>query len=47
VIELWSIRLIDCGSCHDTFAFYLDSINLGIGALLRSSVKQVLGLRVS
>jgi len=38
VIELCSIRLIDGVSCHNAFAFCLDSTNLGIGALLRSSV---------
>ena len=37
VNELCSIRLIDGVSCHNAFAFYLDSTNLGIGALLRSS----------
>jgi len=37
VIELCSIRLIDGVSSHNVFAFYLDSTNLGIGALLRSS----------
>jgi len=36
VNELCSIRLIDGVSCHNAFAFYLDS-SLGIGALLRSS----------
>jgi len=38
VIELCSVLLIDGVSCHNAFAFYLDSTNLGIGALLRSSV---------
>jgi len=38
VIEICGIRLIDGVSCHNAFAFYLDSTNLGIGALLRSSV---------
>jgi len=38
VIELCSVRLIDGVSCHIAFAFYQDSTNLGIGALLRSSV---------
>ena len=38
VIELYSIRFTDGVSCHNAFAFYLDSTNLGIGALLRSSV---------
>jgi len=38
VIELCSIRLIDGVLCHNAFAFYLDSTNLGICALLRSSV---------
>ena len=37
VIELSCIRLIDGVSYHNSFAFYLDSTNLGIGALLRSS----------
>jgi len=37
VIELCCIHLIDGVSCHKAFAFYLDSTNLGIGALLRSS----------
>ena len=35
--ELRNISLIDGMSCHSAFAFYLDSTNLGIGALLRSS----------
>jgi len=38
VIEICSIRLIDGVSCHNAFAFYVDSTNLGISALLRSSV---------
>jgi len=38
VIEHCSIRLIDGMTCHNAFAFYLDSTNLGIGALLLSSV---------
>jgi len=38
VIEHCSVCLIDGVSCHNAFAFYLDSTNLGIGALLRSSV---------
>jgi len=38
VIELCSVRLIDGVYCHNAFAFHLDSTNLGIGALLRSSV---------
>ena len=38
VIELCCIRLTDGVSCHNGFAFCLDSTNLGIGALLRSSV---------
>jgi len=38
VIEICSIRLNDGVSWHSAFAFYLDSTNLGIGALLRSSV---------
>jgi len=37
VIELCSVRLIDGVSSHHAFAFYLDSTNLGISALLRSS----------
>jgi len=37
VNELCCIRLIDGVSCHNAFAFYLHSTNLGIGALLRSS----------
>ena len=37
VIELSSVRLIDGVSSHNAFAFYLDSTNLGISALLRSS----------
>ena len=37
VIEICSIRLTDGVSCHNAFALYLDSTNLGIGALLRSS----------
>jgi len=37
VIELCCIRLINGVSCHNAFAFYLGSTNLGIGALLRSS----------
>jgi len=37
VIEACSIRQIDSVSCHDAFAMYLDSTNLGIGALFRSS----------
>jgi len=36
VIELCSVRLIDGVSSHNAFAFYLDSTNLGISALLRS-----------
>jgi len=32
----FSIRLIDGMSCHNAFAFYLDSTNVGIGALLPS-----------
>jgi len=39
VIEICSTRLNDGVSCHNAFAFYLDSTNLGIGALLRSSVE--------
>jgi len=38
VIELCSVCLIDGVSYHNAFAFYLDSISLGIGALLCSSV---------
>ena len=38
VIELCSVYLIDGVSCHNAFAFHLDSISLGIGALLCSSV---------
>jgi len=37
VIELCSVRLIDGVSSHNAFAFYLDSPNLGISVLLRSS----------
>ena len=37
VIELCNVRLIDGVSSHNTFAFYLDSTNLGISVLLRSS----------
>ena len=37
VIEVCNVRLIDGVSCHNAFAFYPDSTNLGIGALLRSS----------
>ena len=36
VIELCSVRLIDGVSSHNAFAFYVDSTNLGISALLRS-----------
>jgi len=36
VIELCSVRLIDGVSSHNAFAFYLDSTNLGISALLCS-----------
>ena len=38
VIEHCSVCLIDGVSCHNAFAFHLESISLGIGALLRSSV---------
>jgi len=38
VIELCSVCLIDGVSCHNAFAFYLDSTSLGIGAPLRNSV---------
>jgi len=37
VIELRSVPLIDGVSCHNAFALYLESTNLGISALLRSS----------
>ena len=37
VIELCSVLLIDGVSSHNAFAFYLDSTNLGISALLRCS----------
>ena len=37
VIELFSDRLVDGLSNHNAFAFYLDSTNLGISALLRSN----------
>ena len=37
VIELCSVRLIDGMASHNAFAFYIDSTNLGISALLRSS----------
>jgi len=37
VIERCCVRLIDGVSNHDAFAFYLDSTNLEIGALLRST----------
>jgi len=39
MIELCCIRLIDGVSCHNAFAFYIDSTNQGIGALHRSSVE--------
>jgi len=38
VIEICSIRLIDGVLCHNPFAFYVDSTNLGVGVLLHSSV---------
>jgi len=38
VNEPCSVCLIDGVSCRSAFAFYLDSTNLGIGALFRSSV---------
>jgi len=38
VIEICNIRWVDGVSCHNDSAFYLDSTNSGIGALLRSSV---------
>jgi len=37
MLELCGVRLIDGVSCHNAFAFYLDSTNLGISALLRGS----------
>jgi len=37
VIELCSVRLFDGVSCHNAFAFYPDSTNVEIGALLGSS----------
>jgi len=37
MIELCSVRWIDGVSRHHVFAFYLDSTNLEISALLRSS----------
>ena len=37
VNELCKIRLIDGVSCHNAFALYLDSTNLGIDAILHSS----------
>ena len=37
VIELCNVRLIDGVSSQNAFAFYLDSTNLGISALLRRS----------
>jgi len=39
VIELCSVRLIDGVSSHNAFAFYLDSTNLGVSALLRSTAE--------
>jgi len=41
VIELCSVRLIDGMSSHNAFAFYLDSANLGMSALLSSAVTSV------
>ena len=38
VIKLCSIHLIDGESYYNAFVFYLDLTNLGIGALLHSSV---------
>jgi len=37
VNELCSVRLIDCVSSHNAFEFYLESTNLGLSTLLRSS----------
>jgi len=37
VNDLCSVRLIDGMSSHNAFEFYLDSTNLGISALLRST----------
>jgi len=37
MIELCSTRLDEGVSCHNAFALYLDSTNLGICVLLRSS----------
>jgi len=37
MIELCSVRLIDGVPSHNALEFYLDSTNLGITALLRSS----------
>jgi len=37
VTELCSVRLIDGLASHSDFEFYLDSTNLGISALLRST----------
>ena len=37
MLELCGVRLIDGVSCHNAFAFYRDSTNLGISALLRGS----------
>jgi len=34
MIELCCIHLIDGVPCYNAFAFYLDSTNLGTGALL-------------
>jgi len=38
VLEHCSVCLIDGVSCHNAFAFYLNSAGLGIGVLLCSSV---------
>jgi len=37
MIELYSVLLIDGVTSHNAFEFYLDSTNLGISALIRSS----------
>jgi len=38
VLEHYSVCLIDGVSCHNIFAFFLDSTSLGIGALICSGV---------